>query len=170
MRIAPSNSRNSTNNSNKTIEKIVVKICDQNGNCEEKTSANPVSPGAAVVIREAIDTINNNPLDPKVKHTATCIVTYSDGNVVNCPVNSATPGDTLQFKLEATNAGVTGAVTSQRQLADADKNGAINALDFALCVTRHGQTGANLVCDVDESDAINALDLSIVLAHFNEKI
>ena len=26
-----------TNNSNKTIEKIVVKICDQNGNCEEKT-------------------------------------------------------------------------------------------------------------------------------------
>lgn len=48
---------------------------------------------------------------------------------------------------------------------DVNGDGAVNAVDYALCIRQYGQRTGTLSCDLDSSQKIDALDLSRVLAN-----
>lgn len=157
-----------TNNSQKTITNVTIKLCRLENDCIVSQEKLSIPPGGEINLEK----IFNNIVD-KADYQAILVITYADGTQkeqsigkkisAGTPINVAAKVYTNEIQIESR------AILSK---LDGNHDGVITALDFAVFL-RSGQYGKcedGLSFDINDSGCVNAIDISYFAPNLDKEI
>lgn len=157
-----------TNNTvDRTIDSIVMKLCDKTtGACDNRTEKLNLPPGARLNIPTLFDK-----LDAAGRYNISCELRYTDGTSEQCPNQEVKPGSSAKVTVAVSQTTPLSVSTNTNDRPwDIDGDGAGTARDYALVITHYGQSNgqtidiaATLPGDANLDGKVDAVDLSIVL-------
>lgn len=151
------------NKSTKTIQKVTVKTCsDQGTECSDFVNPIDVPPQQSKSFFQVIP----DSVPVTSRELVTCSVGYSDGSTLPCP-RKETQNESVQFNLSATNRAVTGNAQTFLQASDLNGDGRVNVIDFVLLQNQRNVSGAKKY-DIILDGVINAQDFAVVTERFGQ--
>ncbi len=151
------------NKSTKTIQKVTVKTCsDQGTECRDFVNPVQVAPQQTKSFSQVIP----DSVPVTSRELLTCSIGYTDGSSLPCP-RKETQNESVQFKLSTTNRLVSGSAQTYLQASDINNDGRVNAIDYVLCQRQIAGSGAKS-CDIIPDNVINAQDFSVVTERFGQ--
>lgn len=157
-----------SNSSSRTVSSVLLELCDDiSGKCATKEVAVNAGPGEQLAQAQSI-ALPQPALTRTQGYTLSCTLRYTDGTTGACANRPLTLGDGARFDIEALQERVSSGVRTYSELADCNRDGAVNTIDYSILSAQISDPfGATSVysCDIiPTGSGVNSADLSVILS------